>query len=159
MKYKLVLEIINDTERFEKFKTAIINASIKGNNILKNKERIKATGSWKNIINDYKEFVDDFEKYYNNLKNDFKKHHPKAIIRNFERLKKNSFFDQKLKEIGYDGNYIEAAEILYIVLNFFTKVSSEEIDKENLTKEDINTINNLNIRLNNLSKQYPSVKA
>ena len=158
MKYNLVLEIINDTERFEKFKTAIVNISTKGNDILKNKEKIKTVGSWKNIINDYKEFVDDFEKYYNNLKKDYKRHHPKAVIRNFEKLKKNSFFDQKLKEIGYDGNYIEAAEILYIVLNFFTKVSSEEFNKESLTKEDINIINNLNTRLNNLSKQYPSVK-
>ena len=115
MKYSLVLEIINDPQKFNALKSIIpnfvseikeINEKTKGKlPIAKNNE------NWKQTINYYAEFVEELEKY-RNLLHKSKSYKPKGFIRTFEKLRKNEKFDNWLDEIGL--NTLEKPSLAFI---------------------------------------------
>lgn len=159
MKYNLVLEIINDPQKFNALKSIIpnfvseiseINEKTKNGKlpIAKNNE------NWKQTINYYAEFVEELEEY-RNLLHKSKSYKPKGFIRTFEKLRKNEKFDNWLDEIGYKGNYKEAAEIARIIYKFF---ASEEYAKSKFDQATTDLLNKSNEKLRILLNSQPSVK-
>jgi hypothetical protein len=156
MKYNLVLEIINDPQKFDTLKSIIPSFVNEINEITKNGKRptAKNNETWKQTINYYAEFVEELEKY-RNLLHKSKNYKPKGFIRTFENLRKNEKFDNWLDEIGYKGNYKEAAEIAHIIYKFFT---SEGYAKSKLDQATTALLNKSNERLRILLNSQPSVK-
>lgn len=65
MKYNLVLEIINDPQKFNALKSIIPNFVNEINEITRNGECLiaKNNETWKQIINYYVEFVEELQKF------------------------------------------------------------------------------------------------
>ena len=84
-----------------------------------------------------------------------KNYKPKGFIRTFENLRKNERFDNWLDEIGYKGNYKEAAEIAHIIYKFF---SSEGYVKSKFDQATTALLNKSNEKLRILLNSQPSVK-
>lgn len=156
MKYDLVLEIINDPQKFDTLKSIIPSFVNEINEITKDGKRPTAKNNevWKQTINYYAEFVEELEKY-RNLLHKSKIYKPKGFIRTFENLRKNEKFDNWLDEIGYKGNYKEAAEIAHIIYKFF---ASEGYAKSKLDQATTALLNKSNERLRILLNSQPSVK-
>lgn len=159
MKYSLVLELVDDNERFEHFKNKIVGLSNEASRKFKELgNRIPNASNcdiWKKQINDYAEFVNDLEKYVNILHNDKTKYKPKGFVRSFEKLVKDAQHDEWLEQIGYKGNYIDAAEVARIVYNFFT---SDGYTRNSFDQETNVILNNTNNKLKKLLISQPSVK-
>ena len=156
MKYDLVLEIINDPQKFCALKSIIPNFVSEINEITKNGKlpAAKNNENWKQTINYYAEFVEELEKYINLLHKN-KNYKPKGFIRTFENLRKDERFDNWLDEIGYKGNYKEAAEIAHIIYKFF---SSEGYVKSKFDQATTALLNKSNEKLRILLNSQPSVK-
>lgn len=159
MKYELVLELVDDNKRFKSFKDKIIGLSHEaGKKFEELGNRIpNATNcnTWKKQINDYAEFVNDLERYVNTLHNDKTKYKPKGFVRSFDTLVKDIRHDEWLEQIGYKGNYINAAEIARIIYDFFT---SDKYTRNSFDQETSIMLNNTNNKLEKLLKSRPSVK-
>ncbi len=157
MKYNLVLEIINDTKRFENFKKTIYNLSTNASELIKKDKKIpyaNNTLTWRQIIVDYHEFVNELEKYRDDLHKS-NKYNPKGCVRFFKKLLRNKIFDDWLNGIGYEGNYITAAELAPIIYNFFT---SDKYTKEKFNQSTIDLLNQTNDKLKELLNSQPSIK-
>lgn len=114
----------------------------------------KNNENWKQTIKYYAEFVEELEKY-RSLLHKSKSYKSKGFIRTFENLRKNEKFDNWLEEIGYKGNYKEAAEIAHIIYKFF---SSEKYEKSKFDQATIALLNKSNEKLRILLNSQPSVR-